>query len=243
MGYRGNYQCKLDWVLIARLYAASDGTKAIAKAIGANQASIREGLIKRGLYQFGQNRKSNGVGVWAGYYDAEIAPLITQERHHQAWWRKAHPSQKNHALEAYYANHEQNKAKCAQRSKARYYRIKHTPEYKAKQFARAQLRRIKRQAMGYAKTCRTHEYLGCTYQQAADYITAQLPPQWTWSNYGTAWEIDHRIQLSDGLLTDQEHIKRVCHHANLRPLAVRENRTRAWGSYAGKHTVKCLTII
>ncbi len=238
MGYTGNYKCTLDWELIARLYAAGDGTKAIANAVSASPAGIREGLIKRGLYQFGQNRKRNSVGPWAGYYDAEIAPMQAMEREHQSWWREANPAPKNnHALDAYYANHEQNKAKGAKLSKARYHRIKHTPEYKAKQFARAQLRRIKRQAMGYAKTCRTHEYLGCTYQQAADHITAQLPAHWIWQNYGVAWEIDHRIQLSDGMLTDPEHIKRVCHHTNLRPMAVRDNRTRAWGAYAGKQRI------
>lgn len=234
MGYRGNYTCSLDWELIARLYAAGDGVKAIAKAVSASPAGIREGLIKRGLYQFGQNRKQNGVGRWAGYYAAEIAPMQEMEREHESWWRQAHPSDKNYHMDRYYADHEVSKAYGAQKAKERYARIKHTPEYKAKQFARAQLRRIKRQAMGYAKTCRTHEYLGCTYQQAADHITAQLPPHWTWNNYGIAWEIDHRIQLSDGLLTDQDHIKRVCHHTNLRPLAVRDNRARGWGAYAGK---------
>jgi hypothetical protein len=122
-------------------------------------------------------------------------------------------------------------------AKARYWRVKDSPEYKAKRFARAQLRRIKRQAMGYAKTCRTHQYLGCTYQEAADHIAKQLPPHWTWQNYGKEWEIDHIKQLSDGDLTNPAHIKQVCHYTNLRPLAVRDNRTREWGQYAGRQRV------
>ncbi len=224
MGYRGNYQCTLDWALIAKLYTAGHGVKTIGKRAGGSPGGIREGLIKRGLYQFGQNRKANGTGDWVGYYDAEIRPMLDAERHHQRWWRRANPKTTVRPTNQYYAKI----------ARARYWRIKDTPEYKAEQFARAQLRRIKRQAMGYAKTCRTHEYLGCTYQQAADHITTQLQTGWTWANYGKAWEIDHKIQLSDGPLTDSAHVRAVCHYTNLRPMAVVDNRTRQWGPYAGR---------
>lgn len=241
MGYRGNYTCTLDWPLIARLYAAGNGTKAIAKIAGGNQASIREGLIKRGLYQFGQNRKANQFGPWHGYVQAEITPQIEQERQHQAWWREAYPTPKRdkkaEALAYYYAHHEENKQRQAARAKARHALIKDTPAYKAKAFARNQLARIKRQVKLNQKSRRTHEYLGCTYAQAAQHITAQLPPEWTWQNYGKAWEIDHRIQLSDGSLLDQAHMNRVCHYTNLRPMAVRDNRSRPRGAYGGSQAV------
>lgn len=234
MGYRGNYACSLDWETIAKLYAAGDGAKAIGKAVGGSPAAIREGLIKRGLYQFGQNRKRNQVGPWAGYCDAEIAPQIALERTHNDWWRKAHPSQKNHALAYYYAKHDANKVAGAKRAKERYYKLRNTPEYKAKQFARNQLARIVRQVRQDQLSRHTHEYLGCTYQEAANHITKQLPPQWTWENYGSVWEIDHRIQLSDGLLTDNEHLTRVCHYTNLRPMAITENRSRKRGNKHGQ---------
>lgn len=233
MGYTGNYVCKLDWQLIARLYAAGDGTKAIAKAIGAGQASIRQGLIKRGLYQFGRNRKRNQVGVWAGYYDAEIAPLMALEKQHQAWWRKAYPSQKNSALAYYYANHEANKAACAERARNHYHATKHTPEFKAMRFARRQLLRIAQQTKRRFKQRKTQEYLGCSYAQATEHITKLLPMGWTWANYGRVWEIDHIIPLSAGQLTDHDHLNRVCHYTNLRPMSVTENRRRKRGKWHG----------
>jgi hypothetical protein len=232
MGYTGNYVCKLDWVTILRLYASGDGVKAIAKITGGTAAAIREGLIKRGAYQPGQNRKRNNVGPWAGYYDAEIAPMIAYERQHARWCGKM--VRTNSALDWYYANHEANKEKCATRAKARYYRLRGTAEYKAKQFARNQLMRIVRQVRNDQLSRKTNEYLGCTYEQAAAHLTAQLPPQWTWNNYGSEWEIDHRVQLSDGALTDEEHIHRVCHYTNLRPMAVMDNRRRKRGAKHGQ---------
>ncbi len=223
----------IDWALAETMYRAGHGTKAIAKQAGGCHPAIREGLISRGIYQHNRPTKpANANSLWAGYYEAEIAPNAKHEREHQSWWRKANPSQKNHALEYYYANHEENKAKCAQRAKAKYYAIRHTPEFRAAKFARNQLVRISKQGKKNIKNRRTHEYLGCTYAEAAAHITALLPSHWTWENYAKEWEIDHIVQLSDGSMLDQAHIARVCHYTNLRPMAVTANRTRAKGSFA-----------
>lgn len=223
----------LDWELISRLYASGDGTKAIAKSIGCGQSSIREGLIKRGLYQFGQNRKRNQSGVWSGRTQ-ELMDDVSAWRAHDKWWSKAYRAT---PMDRYYDDHLTNKKLAAKRARDRYYRVCGSPKHKAKVFARNQLSRIRRQALGYAKTCRTHEYLGCTYQEAADHITKQLPPQWTWENYGKAWEIDHIIQLSDGSLTDPAHLKRVCHFTNLRPASISFNRARPRGAYYSKQRI------
>lgn len=161
-----------------------------------------------------------------------VADIEADVRHWSKYDRSIRAHHRRTAMDHYYANHETNKKRQAETAKARHHRIKNEPWFKAKSFARNQLSRIARQARGYAKHCRTHEALGCTYQEAADHITAQLPDGWNWANYGKIWEIDHRIQLSDGLLTDPQHIARVCHFTNLRPMAVTQNRTRPKGAMA-----------
>jgi hypothetical protein len=140
-------------------------------------------------------------------------------------------------MDAYYENHEEAKRKGRESAAMRYAKVKETPEYKAKAFARNQLMRIARQVRLCQKSrggIRTQGWLGCTYAEAAAHITSQLQDGWIWGNYGLVWEIDHRVQLSDGDLMSDEHMRRVCHWSNLRPMLIAENRSRPRGAMSHK---------
>lgn len=232
----------IDWERAVVMRKAGYGAKAIAKACGGAFPTIREGLIKRGVWGDGGDwgnktgKMSNALGPWAGYSHEEIDVFARLERMHSRWWRVAAKPSKQEAIERrrarYHANLAASREYSARKARERHARLKHTPEWKAKHFARNQLARIARQAKGWAKNCRTIEYLGCTYEEAARWIESQLPEGWTWENYGKAWHIDHVVQLSDGSLLDPEHIARVCHYTNLRPLSAAENLSRPRGAYA-----------
>jgi transposase-like protein len=207
------------------------GHRSICKMLGIKSELPCRKLIKKHGIRHKYRVKDDRSWGWA---IAEIESMADAERAHQRWWREANPAARSAQMRRYYANHEHRKEQSRISHNKRYNRIKNEPWNKARQFARDQLRRIVEQVRQCQFSKRTIDYLGCTYQQAADYITTQLQHQWTWQNYGIVWEIDHKTQLSDGNLLDEAHMHRVCHYTNLRPMSVTVNRTRPRGAWAGR---------
>ena len=215
------------------------GWKAISNKLGIKSRSvtaIRTLLTKNGINA--KWDKQRDQRLWSlsethawGTYD--IDEQLKAERTYERAIRKAYHTPKDPMI-AYYANHEAKKAYGASKARERHARMKDRPEFKAKVFARNQLKRIARQCRTKRKTQRTHIYLGCSYAQAADYIANQFTSNngFTWENYGSIWEIDHKIQLSDIDLLNDTELMRVCNYTNLRPLAVRDNRSRPKGLLA-----------
>ena len=205
------------------------GHRSICKMLGIKSEQPCRKLIKKhGIRHKFRVRDDRSWG-WA---IADIKSMAEAERQHQRWWKEANPAVLSTDMRRYYANHEHNKEKSRISHKKSYNRIKNEPWNKARAFARNQLMRIARQNRQCLFSNRTIVYLGCTYQQAADYITAQLQHQWTWQNYGIVWEIDHKVQLSDGSLLDKVHMHQVCHYTNLRPMSVTANRSRPRGAWS-----------
>ena len=92
---------------------------------------------------------------------------------------------------------------------------------------------------GYTKKSRTHEILGCSYEQFIKHIEKQwcLPHNldtngnvWmTWDNHGKyngelnyGWDIDHKTPLSSAMI--EEDIIKLNHYTNLQPLCSFTNR-------------------
>ncbi len=63
----------------------------------------------------------------------------------------------------------------------------------------------------------TLELLGCSSEEYKLYLEQQFTPEMNWDNYGTYWEIDHIVLLSQG---------GSFHYTNTRPLEKSINRTR-----------------
>ena len=70
---------------------------------------------------------------------------------------------------------------------------------------------------------------GYTAEQLRQHIESQFTPEMNWSNYGTYWELDHIIPRFKFYYEsfDDEQFKQCWALSNLRPLTVKENRSRA----------------
>ena len=76
-----------------------------------------------------------------------------------------------------------------------------------------------------AKSARTERLVGCTREEARNWIEAQILPGMTWENYG-AWHIDHMLPWEHfNLLDEGTHIK-VMHYTNLQPLWGPDNEAK-----------------
>jgi excinuclease UvrABC ATPase subunit len=77
------------------------------------------------------------------------------------------------------------------------------------------------------KSKSTLELLGCSWQEAKNYIESQFKEGMTWDNYGLrGWHIDHIIPCASFDLTDPEQQKKCFHYTNLQPLWWNENLSK-----------------
>jgi hypothetical protein len=82
---------------------------------------------------------------------------------------------------------------------------------------------------GYTKKSRTHEILGCSYEEFKEYLESKFEPWMTWDNYGLyngtpnyGWDMDHIIPSSSA--TTEEGLLKLNHFSNLQPLCSFFNR-------------------
>jgi len=82
---------------------------------------------------------------------------------------------------------------------------------------------------GYSKKARTHEILGCSFDEFKIHIESKFEDWMTWENRGLyngelnyGWDIDHIIPISSG--KTEEDIIRLNHYTNLQPLCSKINR-------------------
>lgn len=73
------------------------------------------------------------------------------------------------------------------------------------------------------KYCHTFELVGCDISFLMSYIQARFTKQMSWDNYGTFWEIDHRIPCAKFDLTDHGQQRACFHYSNLQPLSCYDN--------------------
>jgi hypothetical protein len=82
---------------------------------------------------------------------------------------------------------------------------------------------------GYTKRSRTHEILGCSYEEFKIYLESKFEFWMTWENKGLyngklnyGWDIDHIIPVS--LANTEEELIKLNHYTNLQPLCSKINR-------------------
>ena len=82
---------------------------------------------------------------------------------------------------------------------------------------------------GYTKKSRTHEILGCSFEDFKNHLESKFESWMTWNNYGLyngeldfGWDIDH-ITPTSSAITEEELI-RLNHYTNLQPLCSKVNR-------------------
>ncbi len=70
---------------------------------------------------------------------------------------------------------------------------------------------------GNTKTCRTEQYVGCTYKELLDHLESQFEEGMTWENQGE-WHIDHFKAQSRFDPTIEEEAFKCWHYTNLQPM-------------------------
>jgi hypothetical protein len=79
---------------------------------------------------------------------------------------------------------------------------------------------------GNKKTCRTEQYVGCTYKELLDHLESQFEEGMTWENHGRGdnkWHIDHIKAQSRFDPTIEEEKYKCWHYTNLQPMWAPEN--------------------
>ena len=107
-------------------------------------------------------------------------------------------------------------------------RLKNDIVFKTKENVR-RLIQLSFKRNGYSKKSRTHQILGCSYEEFKQHIESLWQPWMTWDNYGLyngelnyGWDIDHIIPSSSAV-TEEDVIK-LNHYTNLQPLCSKINR-------------------
>lgn len=80
---------------------------------------------------------------------------------------------------------------------------------------------------GARRAERTAILVGCDTEFLRGYLEARFEPGMTWKNYGSVWEVDHRIPCASYDMTDPSHQRSAFHYSNLQPLFSRKNRLKS----------------
>jgi hypothetical protein len=84
----------------------------------------------------------------------------------------------------------------------------------------------------YLKESRTHEILGCSFEDFKIYLEKKFTEWMNWDNYGNpidglvepnkTWDVDHIIPLASA--TNEDELLKLNHYTNLQPLCSYHNR-------------------
>jgi hypothetical protein len=87
--------------------------------------------------------------------------------------------------------------------------------------------RIRNALDGRAKSGRSVELLGCSWDEARKYIESKFQPGMSWKNHGVrGWHIDHVVPCAAFDLTDPEQQRMCFHYTNLQPLWAKDNLSK-----------------
>ncbi len=82
---------------------------------------------------------------------------------------------------------------------------------------------------GYTKKSKTHEILGCSFEEFKIYLESKFEPWMNWENHGLyngelnyGWDIDHIVPTSSANTEDE--LFKLNHYTNLQPLCSKVNR-------------------
>lgn len=77
---------------------------------------------------------------------------------------------------------------------------------------------------GYSKHGKTHQILGCSFEELKRHIEKQFTKGMKWSNYGD-WHIDHRIPIASA--NSATELEYLLHYMNLQPMWADENLAKS----------------
>ena len=98
------------------------------------------------------------------------------------------------------------------------------PQYRIKVNLRERMRKAFKGNWVKGKTI---ELLGCTIPEYKIYLEKQFTREMEWDNYGSYWEIDHKIPCNHFDLTKLRDQKQCFIFTNTQPMEVSENRAKS----------------
>jgi hypothetical protein len=126
---------------------------------------------------------------------------------------------------------EKNKEKIKLKNRDWRNKVSNNPYYKLKNNVSKSISKIIKRN-GYTKNSRTHEILGCSYDEFKTHIESLWEPWMNWDNYGNpkdgvyepnkTWDIDHILPTSSAIT--EEELLELNHYSNLQPLCSYYNR-------------------
>lgn len=100
-------------------------------------------------------------------------------------------------------------------------RRKNDPIFKLKYSINRMIRRSLK-VKGVLKSSKSVDILGCDIQSFKLYLENLFTGEMSWENYGTFWDIDHKIPLATA--KSEDDVIRLNHYTNLQPLNSYINR-------------------
>lgn len=77
------------------------------------------------------------------------------------------------------------------------------------------------------KSDHTIALIGCDVSFLMGYLEARFRPGMSWKNYGSVWEVDHRIPCASYDLRDASHQRSCFHYTNLQPMFCPDNKRKS----------------
>ena len=194
-----------------KAYRESEAGKAKIKAYRESEA----GKAKKKAYDQSEKRKAYNQSEARKAKKKAYQKAYNQSEKNKAYQKAYRESEKRKAYQKAYEQSEKRKEKRKSYRKNRYH---NDPVYKLHNILSSGFGNwIK----GHTKTCRTEQYVGCTYKELLDHLESQFEEGMTWVNHGRGdnkWHIDHFKAQSRFDPTIEEEAFMCWHYTNLQPM-------------------------
>jgi len=147
---------------------------------------------------------------------------------HRARVRRAYYRRNRDRINAYKRAYRKlnHAAYLAEQRRAYRSRMARDPSFRVKKNVSRRIRHALRSVNGQKRSS-TCEIVGCTAAELKKHLEAQFKSGMSWSNYGVAWEIDHKVPCAYYDHTDWQQVK-TCHHfSNLQPMFKERNANKS----------------
>jgi len=214
------------------------GSPSISDKMGYHKKIIIRTLKENGV-EMGPSGRRNIGGKSAAQKRYESKPEIKVKR---SEYHKEYRIKNKQRLKEYNKKHNEDfklkngvsrhtlwdRENKARRKELLQHRLKTDPVFALKYKLRSSLNAIFRYK-GYTKKHKSHDILGCSYEEFLTHLESKFEPWMNWDNRGLyngefnyGWDIDHIIPTS--LATTEEELIKLCHYTNLQPLCSKVNR-------------------
>lgn len=171
-----------------------------------------------------KNARSQRIRRPEKFLDQRRAKYATDPHPHRErakQWRLSNPEKALTAKRNYKLNHPDRVREQQRRANAK---KRLDPLFR---LAAALRRRVSHALRGFAKSARTLELLGCSFEHFKAHLESQFQPGMSWDNYGIkGWHVDHKKPCVDFDLTDPIQQKLCFHYSNLQPLFALDNLSK-----------------